>query len=97
MLTRTDARLRAQRHLDSIPMSPNDSIIILDDYTIEKDYGWIFSYNSRRYVEEGALSHALAGNGPIVVMRQDGAIHELSGALPLEQAIADFEAVFERR
>lgn len=33
----------------------------------EFDSAWAFSYNSRVYVETRAISHALAGNGALVI------------------------------
>lgn len=33
----------------------------------EYDTAWAFNYNSRLYVETGEVSHALAGNGALVV------------------------------
>lgn len=51
------AFLKAQRKFYAFP----DDIVeprcyaILDEFTMEKDYGWIFFYNSADYLETGNL------------------------------------------
>jgi hypothetical protein len=56
-------------HADRIPTE-----VVITTET-ETDDGWIFSYNSRAYVEDGNPSARLAGNYPIFVSRADGSIH----------------------
>lgn len=50
----------------------NDEPVIFDEFTIEKDFGWVFFYNSRKFVETEEFSYCLAGNAPIIVNRFDG-------------------------
>ena len=45
----------------------DDEIIILDDGTIEKSWGWVFFYTSRKYHETNDIRYAVAGNAPIIV------------------------------
>lgn len=33
---------------------------------------WVVGFNTRAYVETGAINHALAGGGPIIVNRRTG-------------------------
>ena len=66
---------------------------IVPEHTIEKSYGWIFFYNSRRYLETGNFLEALGGNGPLVVERTDGRINTLSSGKAPEVSIAEFERV----
>jgi hypothetical protein len=51
--------------------------VLLDDETVETDVGWVFFWTSRRFVETGDLSDAVAGNGPLLVDRRDGSLHQL--------------------
>jgi hypothetical protein len=44
-------------------------IIILEGQTIEKPWGWVFFYTSRKWHETGDIRYALAGNAPIIVER----------------------------
>jgi hypothetical protein len=68
-----------------------DGISIIESQTIEKPYGWIFFYNSRRYVESGELVYALVGQGPVVVVADTREIIELGSAYPSEVAIKQLE------
>jgi hypothetical protein len=59
-----------------------DELIVLDEYTIEKSYGWVFFYQSKRYLETQSISHRVGGNGPILVTKlgevyQFGTLHSV--------------------
>jgi hypothetical protein len=67
-------------------------LALLEDRTIWKSYGWVFRYNSSRYLETGdLLRHGIAGNGPVVVLANTGEIIALGTALPVAEEIAEFE------
>ena len=72
--------------LESVEVLDGDDAVLVGD-PIEFDQGWVFSYDSRRYVESGDLSAALAGNAPIAVLR-DGDVRVLGTAFPLDHYIA---------
>lgn len=93
MIDHADARSLVQDHLAAMPVpSPDDEWVILDEYTIERGWGWVFFYDSRRYRETGDIHFAVAGNAPYFVRQSDGAVFEAGTALPVEDYIADFEA-----
>jgi hypothetical protein len=71
-----------------------DELVVIEEETIERPYGWVFVYNSRQYLETGQFRYMLAGNGPIVVERADGSMHQLGTALPMEESMRLYE---ERR
>lgn len=71
---------------------PGDELVIVDENTIEKDYGWVFFYTSRRYVETGDISEMVVGNGPIVVEKADGSITRLGTARPVEHYLREYES-----
>ena len=66
------------------------TVEIIDDQTIEKDYGWIFFFQSREYLDTRNFRFSLLGNGPLIV-EQDGSVHILTTAQPAEESIAKFE------
>jgi hypothetical protein len=90
-MDKQDAAQRALKHINRSFDHPTDSLVLLDEETLDRSYGWVFFYQSKNYVETGRSSSRLAGNGPIVVLRSDGSIHELGTANPLEDEIAAFE------
>jgi len=38
----------------------------------EHDFGWVFFYDTKEYLETNDVTHALAGNAPLIVDRTDG-------------------------
>ena len=85
MLDRNAARDLAVEHL------ANESFIILDQETIEKAWGWMFFYQSRRYVETGELTEMLAGNAPLIVERETGRILPCGTVRPIDHYIENYE------
>ncbi|MGC4074684.1 MAG: YrhB domain-containing protein [Nibricoccus sp.] len=43
----------------------------------ERDFGWLFFYNTREHVIDGDVISAIAGNWPFVVYRETGAIEHM--------------------
>jgi hypothetical protein len=66
-------------------------LVLLDDCTLEKTFGWVFFYDSKRHVETGNISYALVGNAPIVVTKADGRVHVTGTAMPLEFYLKQFD------
>ena len=66
-------------------------VVVLDGHTIAKPYGWIFFYGGKRFVQTGDVIHAIAGNGPIVILAETGEAVPLGTARPSAEEIARFE------
>jgi hypothetical protein len=79
-----EARSLAEQHLSKMQILPPTELAILDELTIETDFGWVFLWNSKRYLETDEFQYALAGKAPLIVDRRDGSIHETSTAEPIE-------------
>lgn len=65
-------------------------LAILDEATRETPYGWVFFYQSARYLQTREVSDALAGNAPVLVTK-GGAVHVLGTAEPTDAYLARFE------
>jgi hypothetical protein len=89
-MAREEAAAIAERYLNDRYPDPNDHLVVLADGAIEKPYGWVFFYQSRRYLDTRNFLHRLVGNGPVAVLR-DGTVHTLGSALGPEEEIRDFE------
>ncbi len=94
-MNRDEARAAVVERLHRRGVGGAEGIAIIDSETIEKFYGWIFFYNSRRYVESGELVYALVGQGPVVVVADTGEIVELGSAYPSEVAITQLEDILQ--
>lgn len=69
-----------------------DELVIIPEATLEREYGWVFFYDSRRHVETDDFRYALAGNGPVLVEKDDGSVHEFGTARPVEWFLEEYEA-----
>ena len=86
VLTKTTAIEIAREHISQLATAAGDSFELLLDETKDVAQGWLFFFNTSDFVRSRNPVDALAGNGPLLVL-QDGQIHELSSALPWEQAL----------
>ncbi len=68
-----------------------EQIEIMLDKTIEKDYGWIFLYQSKRFVQTGNLQDMLIGNCPVLVTRSGQRIL-FPTSIPVLESIKRYEA-----
>jgi Immunity protein 35 len=91
MLTEADARQKITDLLPEWGRSVKGGLVVMDEMTLTKPYGWVFFYNSRRYLETRDILHAIAGNGPVVVLADTGEVVTLGTARRWEEAIAAFE------
>jgi hypothetical protein len=95
MITKDDAVRIVGEHLNrgaGGPYAGDDELLVDDAWTIEREYGWLFSYNRAAYFRTKNRRDGLVGNGPILVRRDDGAVIEFSSAYSNEQALAEYEA-----
>ncbi len=69
----------------------NEELAIAKEGKIEKNYGWIFFYNTKKYLDTKEISYALAGNGPVVVEKRNGQVTFLGTGKTIEKVIEEFE------
>lgn len=92
MLNRNSAKQKVEDFLKTPMMnSGSGEFVVLDESTIEKPWGWIFFFQSKRYLETGNVSDKLAGNAPIFVNRNSGEPWPSGTAKKLEQYISEYE------
>ncbi len=88
-MTKQEAEEIARRYLAPPRFGPLD-VVIIPSATVEKEYGWIFHYQRRDYVE-GKYKHGLIGNGPLLV-EKSGNIVRFPSSSPVEKSIRRYEA-----
>ena len=82
------------REREIVSLSQESDVLelgLVEEATIEGDFGWVFFYATRAYLETGDDRYALVGNAPILVSRRDGSLHETGTAHPIEFFIENFE------
>jgi hypothetical protein len=63
-------------------------LVIVDER--EYDFGWVFFYNSKEFVDSGDFKHQLVGNAPLIFDRVDGQIYVTGTAHSLEHYIDEY-------
>ncbi len=91
MLTREQAEEVARSQIEEIGRGVRGGVALMPQSTIEKPYGWVFFFNSKRFVETGDVFWALGGNSPILVEAESGRITLLGTATSVHDSLARFE------
>lgn len=73
----------------SPPHSPG--LVLEEEKTVEREFGWIFFYTTRKFLETRDKKHLMPGNAPLVVLKEDGSTHYLGTSLPPPKGIELFE------
>jgi len=97
MLTKEDARNLIIGELARDWKRSVPDVVLVDEQTMEKEWGWVFFYTSARYLESRNPLHALFGNAPYIVNRHTGKIHVTGTAQSIEHYIAEYERTLPRR
>jgi len=67
-------------------------VAIIEKATQEFDVGWVFFYQSSRFLKTGDTQGALVGNAPLFVSRQDGRGAFISCHRPIVESIDAYRA-----
>lgn len=78
-----DAKLLAVEFFDTMQAESEVELAINFEITEEHELGYVFFYNAKRYWETRNFMDALAGNGPILVRRDNGDV----SLLPSNQSV----------
>jgi hypothetical protein len=56
----------------------------------EYEFGWLFVYATKKFVETGDIKHTLVGGSPLIVDRNDGQIYATGTARMTEHYIDEY-------
>jgi len=65
---------------------------VISEQTMQRPYGWVFFYQSKKYLATQQVTDALIGNVPIIIARVDGEIRVTGTTQPIESYLAEYEA-----
>ena len=85
MITKQEAFVIAVNYLQENRSTSRSERVIGEDMIIEKPYGWLFFYQSKRYLETKQFIDLLIGSRPFIVENSTGRVAHLRG-----RAIIDF-------
>jgi len=91
MLSNVDCRSLAEQRLARIAQQCGEDLVLMDR-PFETPATLAYAYQTSDFVATGDFTHALAGNGPILVSKVTGTIEVAGTALPIKDYIREFEA-----
>lgn len=68
-------------------------VLLLDNMTLERNFGWVFFYQSEEYVLTGNKSARLFGNAPVFVARDTGRATLAGTSFPIEDYVEAYESL----
>ncbi|SDL12420.1 YrhB domain-containing protein [Nonomuraea jiangxiensis] len=95
MLTESEARCVAEAEVARLRHDVRGYFAEDDDFVIvemeEYPIGWVYYYQSSRYLRTRRMSAALMGNAPVLIDRRDGSILPTGTAHAVEHYIREHE------
>lgn len=96
MITKLKAISIAEQYLREEEKKTNYNLVLLLNNIIEFDYGWVFFYQSKEFVETGDILEMLGGNAPIIINNLNGGISETGTSKPIEEYIEEYRAALKK-
>ncbi|MCG8416525.1 MAG: YrhB family protein [Proteobacteria bacterium] len=81
----------AQEYVAQQSAAAGRDFVLVHELTLSKQYGWVFFYDTRAYVEGGDELRAAVGNAPFIVLAENGEIHSTGTAHDVDHYLALFE------
>jgi hypothetical protein len=72
------------------------SFVLIPHLTVEKEYGWVFFFQTKKYMETKDPMDSLMGWGPHLFIIEDGSILGLSGVY-WEDRLAHYDWIFFKK
>jgi Immunity protein 35 len=91
MLNETEAVEVAERYIAEVNTDHGKSYALMHDKTVCREFGWLFVYNTREYIETGSFLKAALGNTPLIVDRTTGDLAVCPAGLSVPECITWFE------
>ena len=71
-------------------VNPKVELQIIHESTETHDFGWVFFYNSKKYIETKDISDALGGNAPLIVDNSSQNIIVTGTAHPVSHYVENY-------
>ncbi|RYG90939.1 hypothetical protein EU803_13205 [Loktanella sp. IMCC34160] len=84
MISRSEAAQLVRNEIEGF------DCVLLEEPIAEGAFGWVFGYQSAKFIESGSFSDALFGNAPFLVERETGRLHVLGTARPAQFYVDNF-------
>jgi immunity protein 35 of polymorphic toxin system len=91
MIDKRAAEEIANSYLSKVRIGQRQDATLDTQRTLEQSFGWVFFYESKKYLDTGDYHFRALGNSPFIVDRSDGSVHVTATARPIEYYIAEYE------
>jgi hypothetical protein len=75
LISKEQAKTIMQQYIDEHEKPGIPDAIIIDEYTQEEIFGWVFTWLSQEYYQTDDIRLAIPGICPMIVDRFDGSVH----------------------
>jgi hypothetical protein len=95
-LTFEEAKEIAKAYIEANQLRPveqtdGNKLILFEEETIEKVYGWYFFSAPSKLIETGDFRYTVMGNVPFLVEKESGNLIEFGTPYPIEHYIEEYE------
>lgn len=81
----------ARVHVVGLAVQSGHDLQLNFNHIVQKEYGWVFFYNTKAYLESGDSRQGLVGNAPLLVDRKTGKLHVLGTVHPLNRYLECYQ------
>ncbi|MBO9491994.1 hypothetical protein J7384_16660 [Endozoicomonas sp. G2_1] len=71
-------------------VNPNIKLVIDEKHTKTHDFGWVFYFNDKKFIETNNWEYALGGNAPIIVDKARTDLIHTGTAHPIEYYVNNY-------
>jgi reverse gyrase len=94
-ITEEEARRRAEEELQRLFVDAATLLHVFDRPSLTRPYGWVFSWQSERYLETRDFMDVVVANSPLLVLRSSGKVIALPTCRTAEDSLARYEQGWE--
>jgi oxalate decarboxylase/phosphoglucose isomerase-like protein (cupin superfamily) len=91
MLTEKEMDAIAEKYILEESNGTNYELILIKKSEVKKEYGKIYYYNTKKFIETREFEYALLGNAPFLVEKATGKIIVFGTSQPKEYYIKEYE------
>jgi hypothetical protein len=91
MISQEKAKELAQQAIGKTWSRTDDELVIQGQFTVEFDNGWVFYYQSKKYLETENILFRLMGNGPVIIDKEEGLAYQAGTGEPIQYWIEEFK------
>ncbi len=90
-MDKKDAEIIAFQYVEVRQKEANCELNIIHELTQEEQFGWVFYYDSKKFIDTEDPKFAVGGNAPIIIDKQTGKIEITGTAHPVEHYIGIYK------